>query len=150
MSYIKDISLFIVIGLLANLLSFLAGTDFLICYLKNNLTTIQLGLMAINTATCGLIVSKLQEIKEKHRQIDLKPITTELLSSLKEQIILIVLGIIFMLLINSEFIAKIVYSVYFKFALETLLISVFVNSIQVLWDTGKAVFVIIDIMNDVD
>lgn len=138
------------IALLVNLFSYLVGTDFLLVYLKANLTTIQLGLMAINTATCGLVVSKLQEIKEKHREINIKPITRELLASLKEQIVLILLGVILMLLLASNVIKQMNYCEHIIFALETLLIAVFVNSVQVLWDTGKSVFVLTDIMNDND
>ena len=102
MSYIKDISLFLVIAFFANLGSHLIETDFLMVYLKSNLTTVQLGLLAINTATCGLVVSKLQEIKQKHVEINVKPITNQLLLSLKEQIILIIVGIISMILIASN------------------------------------------------
>lgn len=148
MSYIKDISLFLVIAFFTNLTSHLIGTDFLMVYLKSNLTTVQLGLLAINTATCGLVVSKLQEIKEKHVGINIQPITKQLLLSLKEQIVLIIIGVMLMLLIDSNLFNQLSYCEYIKFGLETLLITVFVNSVQVLWDTGKSVFVLTDILDD--
>lgn len=148
MSYIKDISLFLVIAFFTNLTSHLIGTDFLMAYLKSNLTTVQLGLLAINTATCGLVVSKLQEIKEKHVGINIQPITKQLLLSLKEQIVLIIIGVMLMLLIDSNLFNQLSYCEYIKFGLETLLITVFVNSVQVLWDTGKSVFVLTDILDD--
>jgi hypothetical protein len=119
-------------------------------YLKSNLTTVQLGLLAINTATCGLVVSKLQEIKQKHVEINVKPITKQLLLSLKEQIILIIVGIISMILIASNVFNGCDYCEYIKFGLETLIIAVFINSVQVLWDTGKSVFVLIDFMTEGD
>lgn len=150
MSYIRDISLFLAIAFFANLVSHLIETDFLMVYLKSNLTTVQLGLLAINTATCGLVVSKLQEIKEKHVEINVKPITNQLLLSLKEQIILIIVGIISMILIASNVFNSCDYCEYIKFGLETLLIAVFINSVQVLWDTGKSVFVLIDFMTESD
>lgn len=148
MSYIKDISLFLVIAFFANLASHLIEADFLLPYLKSNLTTIQLGLLAINTATCGLVVSKLQEIKEKHVTISIKPVTKQLLLSLKEQIILIIIGVLLMLLLDSNLFNELSYCNNIKFGLETLLIAVFVNSVQVLWDTGKSVFVLTDILDD--
>jgi hypothetical protein len=148
-SYLKDISLFLIIAIIVNLISNLMGTDFLLNYLKGNLINIQLTLMAINTATCGLIVSKLQEIKERHKEVNVKPITKSLLDSLKEQIILIVLGAIFALIIDSKFTAQFIYSEYINFSLHTLLMAVFVNSVQILWDTGKSIFVIIDIMDEI-
>lgn len=138
-----------VIAFFTNLTSHLIGTDFLLIYLKSNLTTVQLGLLAINTATCGLVVSKLQEIKEKHVGINIKPITKQLLLSLKEQIFLIIIGVMLMLLIDSNLFNQLSYCEYIKFALETLLMAVFVNSVQVLWDTGKSVFVLTDILDDV-
>lgn len=148
MSYLKDISLFLVIAFFTNLTSHLIGTEFLLVYLKLNLTSVQLGLLAINTATCGLLVSKLQEIKEKHSEINIKPITKQLLLSLKEQIYLIIIGVMLMLLIDSNLFNLLKFSNYIKFGLETLLIATFVNSVQVLWDTGKSVFVLTDILDD--
>lgn len=148
MDYLKDISLFLLIAFFANIISYLIGTDFILEYLKLNLITVQLGLLAINTATCGLVVSKLQEIKEKHREVDISPITKQLLLSLKEQIVLIVIGVLLMLLLSSKLINHIIYSSYIRFGLETVLVAVFVNSVQVLWDTGKSVFVLTDILDD--
>lgn len=149
LGYLKDISLYLIISIIANLISNLLGTDFLLNYLKNNLITIQLTLMAINTATCGLVVSKLQEIKERHDEANIKPITKSLLDSLKEQIILIVLGVILVLFIESKITEHLVYTKYVNFSLHTLLVAVFVNSIQILWDTGKSIFVMIDIMDEI-
>lgn len=137
-----------VIAFFTNLTSHLIGTEFLLVYLKLNLTSVQLGLLAINTATCGLLVSKLQEIKEKHSEINIKPITKQLLLSLKEQIYLIIIGVMLMLLIDSNLFNLLKFSNYIKFGLETLLIATFVNSVQVLWDTGKSVFVLTDILDD--
>lgn len=148
--YLKDISLFLIISIIANLISNLLGTDFLLNYLKSNMITVQLTLMAINTATCGLVVSKLQEIKERHKEVDIKPITKSLLDSLREQIILIVLGAILVLVIDSKITNNLLYSNYINFSLQTLLVAVFVNSIQILWDTGKSIFVMIDIMDEVN
>ncbi|WP_347066043.1 hypothetical protein [Flavobacterium sp. WV_118_3] len=138
-----------IIALAINILSHFIGTDFLLEYLKGNLTTVQLGLMAINTATCGLVVSKLQEIKDKYKSLDIKPITKQLLLSLKEQIILIIVGVIILLLINSDIFNTLTYCEYIKFGLNNLLIAVFINSVQVLWDTGKSIFVLTDIMDEI-
>lgn len=126
------------------------GTEYLLNYLKSDLTTIQLGLLAINTTTCGLIVSKLQEIRDKYPNLIIKPIIKQLLASLKEQVILIIVGVMTLLILSSELVKNLNYCEYVIFILDTILITVFVNSIQVLWDTGKAVFIIIEIMDDVN
>lgn len=147
-SNLKNISYFLVISTFINVISHLLNTDYLLVYLLTNLLTLQITLMAINTATSGLIVSKLQEIKNKLPHLDIKPITNSLLSALKEQIILIIVGVILMIINKSEITVTMMYSNYFDFFIETLIITVFVYSIDVLWDTGKAIFVLVDIMDD--
>ncbi|KEZ93514.1 hypothetical protein IL45_04690 [Nonlabens ulvanivorans] len=142
---IKDIALFIVLGLIINLLSFFLSNDYLIKYLLDNLITIQLTLLAINTATSGLVVSKMQDIIKENPQLNLKPISKSLLDSLKEQIILIVVAIGLLIIIDSQITEKLIYTNFIDFSLEVLLIAVFINSIQILWDTGKAIFIMIDI-----
>ena len=87
-------------------------------------------------------------IRKKIKNV--KPITNQLLLSLKEQIILIIVGIISMILIASNVFNNCNYCEYIKFGLETLLVAVFINSVQVLWDTGKSVFVLIDFMIESD
>ena len=144
---IKDIALYIVLGLIINLLSFFLANDYLVNYLLDNLITIQLTLLAINTATSGLVVSKMQDIKKENPHLDLKPISKSLLDSLKEQIILIIVAIALLIIIDSQITEKLEYTKYFDFGLEVFLIGVFINSVQILWDTGKAIFVMIDMTN---
>ncbi|PQJ31911.1 hypothetical protein BST92_08215 [Nonlabens arenilitoris] len=146
---IKDIALYLVLGLIINLLSFFLANDYLVNYLLDNLITVQLTLLAINTATSGLVVSKMQDIKKENPHLDLKPISKSLLDSLKEQIILIVVAIALLIIIDSQITEKLEYAKYFDFGLEVILICVFINSVQILWDTGKAIFVMID-MTDSD
>ncbi|EAP87944.1 hypothetical protein [Croceibacter atlanticus] len=144
---IKDIALYLVLGLIINLLSFFLANDYLVNYLLDNLITIQLTLLAINTATSGLVVSKMQDIKKENPHLDLKPISKSLLDSLKEQIILIIVAIALLIIIDSQITEKLEYTKYFDFGLEVFLIGVFINSVQILWDTGKAIFVMIDMTN---
>lgn len=145
---IKDISLYIVLACAINIVSFFLESDYLIDYLKDNLITIILTLLAINTATSGLIVSKLQEIKNNNKEINVKPITKSLLNALKEQIILIIVAIVLVIIIDSSITSKFLYTNYIDFFLEVLAITVFINAIQILWDTGKAIFVMIDITDE--
>jgi hypothetical protein len=145
---IKDIALYIVLVCAINIVSFFLESDYLIDYLKDNLITIILTLLAINTATSGLIVSKLQEIKKSNKEIDIKPTTKSLLNALKEQIILIIVAIVLVIVIDSLVTSKFLYTKYIDFFLEVLAITVFINAIQILWDTGKAIFVMIDITDE--
>ena len=147
---IKDIALYIVLAIMINLLSFFLGGKYFIEYLIDNLITVQLTLLAINTATSGLIVSKMQDIKKDNPELDLKPISQSLSSSLKEQIILIVIAIVLLVIIDSHVTEKVIYTNYVDFILEVMVIAVFINSVQILWDTGKSIFLMVDItdMND--
>lgn len=146
---IKDISLYIIIAFIINLSSHLLKNKYLITYLIDNLITIQVALLAINTATSGLIISKLQDVKLKRPEANLKPITKSLLLSLKEQIFLIGLSILFIIIKDSKITETLSYSHYFDFFIETIIITAFIYSIDILWDTGKSIFILIDIIDDI-
>lgn len=119
-------------------------------YLFDNLITIQLTLLAINTATIGVVVSKLQDVKIRYKELDVKPIMESLLGSLKEQVFLIAVAIGIIILIDSDITSKFKYTSSSDFVLETIMITIFVNSVQVLWDTGKSIFVLINILEEVN
>ncbi|MBX9449814.1 MAG: hypothetical protein KL787_08885 [Taibaiella sp.] len=97
-------------------------------------------LLAINTATLGIIATKIQDLIIKNPEIDFDNPIKEMKISLIEQIVLIVCSTICLILFdgkNFNFNHK-------EFLLNTLLIANFIYSIYILWDTGNAVFVIID------
>ena len=150
MNQIKDIALYIVIAIVINLLSFLLDGKYFIEYLIANLITVQLTLLAINTATSGLVISKMQDIKKDNPKLNLKPISKSLLDSLKEQIILVIIAIVLLIVIDSKITTKSLYSNYIDFGLAVVLIAVFINSVQILWDTGKSIFLMVEMtdLND--
>lgn len=115
-------------------------SDFLFMYLKESIIGLLLTLLAINTATSGLIASKIQDIIVNQPKIDFSDTIKEMKRSLLEQIILISLSIITLLLMDST-------KLTFLFKVEisnVILVSILAYSINILWDTGKAVFVIIE------
>lgn len=116
-------------------------SDYLNDFLKNNLLTILLAFLAINTATLGVIASKIQEVASKYN--DFRPTKTikEMLFSLKEQVYLLILSILILVVQDSE-------KIYFlcsTIILNAALTGVFIYSISILWDTGKSVFVLTDL-----
>ena len=140
MKLAKNISFFIVISIIISLIGKGLESEFLFTYLQQNIIGLLLTLLAINTATLGLIASKIQDIVVKYTKMDFSITIKEMKKSLLEQIILIVVSIITLLLMDS---AKITYE--FKDIIgNTILTTVLIYAVNILWDTGKGVFVIIE------
>lgn len=140
MKLAKNISFFIVIAILISLIGKGLESKFLFTYLQQNIIGLLLTLLAINTATLGLIASKIQDIVVKYPKMDFSITIKEMKKSLLEQIILIIVSIVCLLLMDS---AKITYE--FKDIIgNTILSAVLIYAVNILWDTGKGVFVIIE------
>ncbi len=142
----KNISFYIIIAFIISLLSSYLKSDFLFKYLCDNIIGLLLTLLAINTATLGLVASKIQDMLEKYPKMSFKNTTREMKFSLTEQVVLIIISVISLIVLNSELI---------KFEqkellLNTVLVSVLIYSVDILWDTGKAVFVIIDLIEELN
>ena len=140
MKIIKNISFFIVISILIVLLANYLETDFLFKYLQNNIIGLLLTLLAIITATLGLIASKIQDILVKYPEFDFSPTIREMKMALLEQIILIAVSILCLIIQDS---LKITFDLK-EFICNTILVTVLIYTISILWDTGKSVFIIID------
>jgi cytochrome c biogenesis factor len=140
LNLIKDIALYIVIGAGLTALSYWLESDFLFTYLNDDIVTLLLTLLAINIASSGLIASKIQDLQiSLENTIDFSETIGEMKLALLEQIILIVASIILFLLQDS---AKIQFSGKEEI-LNGLLVTILVYAIAILWDTGKAVFIVI-------
>jgi len=137
---IKNISFYIVLGIIITLLGKFLESDFLFKYLKENIIGLLLTLLAINTATLGLIASKIQDIVVDYPKFDFSSTIKEMKTSLLEQIILICTSVITLLLLDSN---KIDF-VYKTDIGNIILTTVLIYSVIILWDTGKAVFVVIE------
>lgn len=140
MNKFGEISIYIVCGLVITVLSSWLDSTYLFDYLKNNILSMILTLLAINTATSGLIASKIQDIKVAYPSLNFSRTIKEMKISLLEQIIMICISIIVLVVCNST---QCTFE-YKEVICGTILSGVFVGSIHILWDTGKAVFVIIE------
>ncbi len=140
MKLAKNISFFIVLAIIISLIGKGLESKFLFTYLQENIIGLLLTLLAINTATSGLIASKIQDIVVNYPTIDFSITIKEMKKSLLEQIILIIVSVVCLLLMDS---AKITYE--FKEIIgNTILTAVLIYAVNILWDTGKGVFVIIE------
>ncbi|RDY59264.1 hypothetical protein [Flagellimonas nanhaiensis] len=138
----KNISFYIILAFVVCLISRYLESDFLFEYLIENIIGLLLTLLAINTATLGLIASKIQDVLEKHPTMSFKNTISEMKFSLTEQVVLITVSVVSLVLSDSE----IINFEHKQFALNTVLVSVLIYSVSILWDTGKAVFVILDLI----
>jgi len=127
--------------LLTELQSFL-GTTYLTSFLKQNLITLLVALIAINSATLSIVLTKVRELLDKSGQqgafADTKK---QMILSVNEQIVLIIVAMLLLIVQDSDFIKLHVEYVTF---LNVLIIGCFIYALRILHDTAKSVFVILD------
>jgi len=141
MTWVKNISFYIVAALALNSLSIFLESPFLSKFLHDNVINILINLLAINTATTGIVLTKLKEISENHKNFDFSDSYKELKFALIEQIILIGLSITALIFKDSAVIqAKLLHH---NFIFDTLITAIFINALDTLRDTGKAIFLTI-------
>lgn len=146
METIKDISMYLVLSIVATVFCYWLESSFLFDYLQNNIIGLLITLLAINTATSGLVASKMQDLKLQKPQIDLKEPIKQMKLSLVEQIILIAVSIIFMTILKSS----LVNFDYKEHLFNGGLIFVLIYALAILMDTGKAVFTMIEGLQNID
>lgn len=138
---VKNILISIGGGFLLYQLQVILCSDYLIVFLEDNLVSLLIAVMAINSASLGIVLSKIREILDSvdgnHGFLDTK---NEMLLSIKEQMVLIFLSLFLMILNASELIIK--YS-QLVFLIKVLIISCFIYAMQILYDTAKSIFVIL-------
>lgn len=129
---------------IASLLSFVLagmGSDYVYVFLKQNIVSLQIGLLAINTATLGIVLTKLRDLIEGGVPLStFTKVKQEMLLSIKEQMALIISA----LSILSFESAKTPQFVIPGPLLQILLITCFVYSLSILYDTAKSVFIVLD------
>ncbi|WP_339899641.1 hypothetical protein [uncultured Gilvimarinus sp.] len=141
LEYIKNISTFIVFAAIVRFASEYLGSDYLILFLDKNLITILIALLAINTTTGSVVMTKLREITDKNG-VNFSETIKNLKLSIFEQVFLIVIALVLLVLVHSPiFMALFTYS---KSLVEILLIAVFIASLYNLYDTANSIFIILN------
>ncbi len=116
-------------------------SDFVFDFLKSNITNLQVALLAVNTATLGIVLTKIREIIDKTGQpADFSSARREMLLSIKEQVALIGVSLLILAIASAKNLPVVIPSSIFQAAL----LASFVYSIFILYDTAKSVFVILD------
>jgi hypothetical protein len=109
-------------------------------YLRDKIVELLITLMAINTATISVVVAKLHEISSKEG-LSFEKTIKEVRISLLEQIILIIVSVLLLIFYNSPTIRN--SFKYHDLFFNTLFVAVFIYAIDILRDTGVAIFEII-------
>lgn len=116
-------------------------SQFVFLFLKSNITILQVALLAINGATLGIVLTKVKDIIDKNgKREEFMSAKREMLLSIKEQVALIIISLAVISLATAK-------CPPFNFSNEIyqiLLIASFLYSLQILYDTTKSVFLILD------
>jgi hypothetical protein len=109
-------------------------------FLRGNIVSLQIGLLAINTATLGVVLTKLRDLVDKGASLsNFSSTRTAMLLSIKEQVALIASAIVILSLEDARELPLMVP----EGLLRVLLITCFVYSLQILYDTAKSVFIVL-------
>jgi hypothetical protein len=119
------------------------GSTFLDIFLKENLVTILIALLAINATTIGVVLTKVRELIDKEGQGSecFNETKQQMLLSIKEQISLVIISILLLSLQSSPYINS---SIEMSMLINSVLIGVFIYSLIILYDIAKGVLIIVD------
>ncbi|MCX6960474.1 MAG: hypothetical protein NTW91_09415 [Verrucomicrobia bacterium] len=142
MGCVKTAFISVGVGFVLSIFQDLVATSYLSDFLRSNLISLLIALLAINSATLGVVLTKIRDLADKHGGIEyFRNTKAEMIISLHEQISLIVIGTLLLMIEKSSFILGLSYS---GLVLRVLLSAVFIYSMIVLYDTAKSVFCILD------
>jgi hypothetical protein len=111
-------------------------------FLRANLINILIALLAVNSATMGIVLTKIRELIEKHGHGDAFQKTREhFLLSVKEQVVLICAAIALLTISQSKYIKDIPNIDMF---FGSTIAAVFVYAMTILYDIAKGVLIVID------
>lgn len=140
---LKNILLSGSLGILFELMQYFLGTDYLYSFLSSDLIMLLITLLAINSATMSIVLTKISDLVSKygHRNV-FKNTKNQMVISIKEQVVLLVLAILLLMLTTSKEInsLKVVF-----YGARIGLSSVFAYSIYILYDTAKSIFILLEL-----
>lgn len=149
--YLKDLVWKIVIstaiGYMLYSLSKSLQSDYIDKFIIDNLITLLVALLAINTTTISVILTKLYEITKQYKGIDFNRSIHEMRTSITEQVVLIALSAVALILKTSVKLNQ-MYS-YSDLVVGVALLALFVFAIQILYDTANGVFIILRFEADI-
>jgi len=140
-SVAKSLLISLGIGYVAHVLLQAIGSSYVAEFLKANIVNIQIGLLAINAATLGIVLTKLRDLVDKGVDPHVfAAARAQMLLSIKEQVGLIIAALVILSVSQAT-------SIPFRFPsglLDVLLVTCFAYSLLILYDTAKSVFVVLE------
>lgn len=135
------------VGLFCQLGQDWLGSNYFNDFLKNNLINILVALLAINTASMGIVLTKIRDLVDKHGNGEaFKSTRLQMLLSIKEQVGLILIAIILLTVSESYMLVDMLHHV--DLLIKSLIAGIFVYAIKVLYDVATSVLIIIDFNGD--
>lgn len=141
-SIIKNILLSIGIGFIVYQLQKIMQSTYVVDFLKTNLVTLLVALVAINSATLGIVLTKIRDLLDRRgNNGDFINTKKQMIISIREQITIIPISLLLLLLKDSKILGN---NQNFISFIEVILIACFFYALVILYDTAKSVFVILD------
>ena len=136
---VKDLLMSIGAGAILYSLQQLIGSNYLNVFLKQNLIMMLVMLMAINSATMGIVLTKIRDILDKvGDKHTFKCTKNEMNMSIVEQIVIIIVSTLLLILQDSKLLLSCTHII------NTLLISCFVYALNILYDATKSILCLLD------
>lgn len=130
------------IGFIAQLAQQAVCSNYLNMFLSTNLVNLLVAVLAINSATMGIVLTKIRDLVERHGGEDkFQDTKREMLLSIKEQIVLIAVAIVLLTASSSEYLGGLDMVL---LLLWSATVGVFVYALKILYDTARSVLIIID------
>lgn len=129
------------------LISYVLGSCYISTFLSNNLTVVQITILAINIPTVGIILANFSKVA-KHNKGIWGAIRSSVLFSVSEQIAYIILGISFMMITDSS--VGRTFSTSIIFILNVIQLSMLGMSIATMIDVFQTVVSITEVMNTLE
>lgn len=136
----KRMVLLFCIAIAIEAISLFLQSNFIVPFLVSKIVEMQITLMAINTATSSFIVSKLQEVAKQYNK-SFNSVYASIKLSLFQQISLIIFSILCLTIRSSRVLIPFFHSNQnMKYVFAVALIFSFICAIDILRDTGAAMF----------
>ena len=140
------ISAYFFASIILNISSYFLKSTFLSNFLCSNIITIIITLLAINTITSSFVISKLKEIEDEYKH-NFNVAYEEIKTALNYQIVLVVLAVCSLIIRDGKYIQSLANNEFILLGIDVFLTMIFICSLDILRDTGSAMFEIIKPLN---
>jgi hypothetical protein len=118
------------------------GSKYIDKFLADNLVSLLIALLAINSASLGIVLSKIREIMDSSNAgASFERTKNAMLFSIKEQIVLIFGSLILLMINDSEWLLK---HLDWRATIEIAVITCFTFAMLILYDSAKSIFVVLN------